>query len=209
MPFNTKKITGSVREYYTQKVLSHGAIPLGVDWNSRQSQELRFEQLLKIVPFTEKFSLMDWGCGYGALYGYLKRKKIAFSYQGYDLSGEMIRRARIAYGKAPSTSFKVGSPGGARADYALASGIFNVRLGTSNADWKGYLLAILQGMDRASRKGFSFNCLTKYSDKKRMRVDLYYADPLFVFDYCKRRFSRNVALLHDYGLYEFTILVRK
>jgi hypothetical protein len=30
-----------------------------------------------------------------------------------------------------------------------------------------------------------------------------------VFDLCKRRHSRNVALLHDYGLYAFTVLVRK
>jgi len=30
-----------------------------------------------------------------------------------------------------------------------------------------------------------------------------------LFDYCKRTYSRDVALLHDYGLYEFTILVRK
>ncbi|MBC7939785.1 MAG: class I SAM-dependent methyltransferase, partial [Chitinophagaceae bacterium] len=37
----------------------------------------------------------------------------------------------------------------------------------------------------------------------------YYPDPLDLFDVCKRRFSRNVALLHDYGLYAFTILVRK
>jgi hypothetical protein len=29
------------------------------------------------------------------------------------------------------------------------------------------------------------------------------------FDHCKRNFSRQVALLHDYGLWEFTILVRK
>jgi hypothetical protein len=48
--------------------------------------------------------------------------------------------------------------------------------------------------------------LTKYSGADRMaqRPDLYYG-----FDFCKRRFSRNVALLHDYGLYDFTILVRK
>jgi hypothetical protein len=32
---------------------------------------------------------------------------------------------------------------------------------------------------------------------------------MVIFDICKRKFSRNVALLHDYGLYEFTILVRK
>ena len=42
-----------------------------------------------------------------------------------------------------------------------------------------------------------------------MRPDLYYADPCRLFDLCKRRYAKNVALLHDYGLYEFTILVRK
>ncbi|KAQ37574.1 hypothetical protein AJ39_03274, partial [Mycobacterium tuberculosis MD14844] len=61
----------------------------------------------------------------------------------------------------------------------------------------------------ASRRGFSFNCLTSYSDASKMRDDLYYADPCALFDLCKRRYSKSVALLHDYGLYEFTILVRK
>ncbi len=58
-------------------------------------------------------------------------------------------------------------------------------------------------------KAFLFNMLTKYSEKEYMRDNLYYADPLFIFDYCKRNFSKQVALLHDYGLYEFTILVKK
>jgi hypothetical protein len=42
-----------------------------------------------------------------------------------------------------------------------------------------------------------------------MQDYLYYADPRVLFDHCKTRYSKNVALLHDYGLYEFTILVRK
>jgi hypothetical protein len=42
-----------------------------------------------------------------------------------------------------------------------------------------------------------------------MKPHLYYADPCDLFDLCKRRFSPQVTLLHDYGLYEFTILVRK
>jgi hypothetical protein len=33
-------------------------------------------------------------------------------------------------------------------------------------------------------------------------------DPLRLFDHCKRTFSPDVALLHDYPLWEFTILVR-
>ena len=51
--------------------------------------------------------------------------------------------------------------------------------------------------------------VTSYSDPEFMRPDLYYADPRFLFDYCKRKLSRHVALLHDYGLYEFTVLVRQ
>ena len=57
-------------------------------------------------------------------------------------------------------------------------------------------------------KGFAFNMLTSYSDADKMRDDLYYGDPCELFDHCKRSYSRNVALLHDYGLYEFTMLVR-
>jgi len=64
-------------------------------------------------------------------------------------------------------------------------------------------------MDDHATQGMAFNMLTKYSDADRMRPDLYYADPLFFFDYCKRNFAKNVALLHDYHLYDFTIIVRK
>jgi hypothetical protein len=64
-------------------------------------------------------------------------------------------------------------------------------------------------MSDLSRKGFSFNALTKYSDVDHMRPHLYYADPCFFFDYCKTHFARNVALQHDYDLYDFTILVKK
>ncbi|MGH6609130.1 MAG: class I SAM-dependent methyltransferase, partial [Burkholderiaceae bacterium] len=58
-------------------------------------------------------------------------------------------------------------------------------------------------------RGFAFNSLTVYSDPDKKRADLYYADPCALFDRCKRLYSRNVALLHDYDLYDFTILVRK
>jgi hypothetical protein len=64
-------------------------------------------------------------------------------------------------------------------------------------------------MHEKSSKGFAFNALTKYSDEDKMQDYLFYSDPLYLFDYCKKHFSRNVALLHDYNQYDFTILVRK
>ena len=42
-----------------------------------------------------------------------------------------------------------------------------------------------------------------------MKNNLYYADLLLIFDWCKNNISKYVSLLHNYPLYEFTILVKK
>ena len=94
-------------------------------------------------------------------------------------------------------------------DYVVASGIFNYRANISYEDWTTYVNAVFQEFNDLACKGFSSNFLTKYSDTDHMRADLYYADPCYLFDYCKRNFSKNVSLLHDYTIYDFTILVRK
>ena len=36
-------------DYYEEKLKKYGPISKGVDWNSKESQELRFKQLIKIV----------------------------------------------------------------------------------------------------------------------------------------------------------------
>jgi hypothetical protein len=95
------------------------------------------------------------------------------------------------------------------ADYVVASGIFSARFSIPDEDWLAYIIATIATMDSRSRRGFAFNALTKYSDAHLMRDELYYADPGFLFDLCKRHYSRNVALLHDYDEYDFTIIVRK
>jgi hypothetical protein len=96
-----------------------------------------------------------------------------------------------------------------QADYTIASGIFNLKYNTSETEWIAYILKTIEWMSFFSLKGFSFNILTRYADKEFMQSHLYYADPLFFFDFCKRTYSKNVALLHDYNEYDFTILVRK
>lgn len=198
-----------VADYYSSKLAQHGETPRGVDWNGEDSQILRFEQLGKIIASPDGFSLNDLGCGYGALFDHLKGRYQNFSYMGFDISEDMVRAAQERYSGDQYVQVKVGAEPSMMADYGIASGIFNVRLGRSDAEWQDYLAATLDVLDRTSRLGFAFNCLTSYSDKNKMRDYLYYADPCALFDLCKRRYSKHVALLHDYGLYEFTILVRK
>lgn len=198
-----------VADYYSAKLAEHGETPLGVDWNGEESQKLRFEQLTKVIQQPEGFLLHDLGCGYGALFDYLKSRYQNFSYIGYDVSSDMIHAAQARYANSHNAHFIVAAESPEMADYAIASGVFNVKLGRGDAEWHEYLESTLDTLNRTSRRGFSFNCLTSYSDADKMRDYLYYSNPCSLFDYCKRHFSRHVALLHDYGLYEFTIIVRK
>lgn len=204
-----EELLRGVGRYYTAKLCDHGPTPQGVDWNSRESQCLRFEQLLKLCERGPAFSINDYGCGYGALVDYMASKGYAFRYHGFDVSEEMILKARELHTSVPRCEFVLLESGLQEADYTAASGIFNVKLEANAEQWTRYVLDTLGRLDRISLAGFGFNMLTAYSDAERMRPDLYYGEPCFFFDHCKRRFSRNVALLHDYGLYEFTILVRK
>lgn len=204
-----KVIQQAVAEYYSDKLEQHGASHAGVDWNSTESQYLRFRQLLRLhdeqsyIPF----SLLDYGCGYGELVSYLQRQYASFSYCGYDIAPKMIEAAKKKY---PGIGIFTSTLDTSNAmDYVIASGIFNVRLSTSDEDWWQYLIDTLAQMWSLATKGIAFNCLTSYSDKPFMRDYLYYTDPMRIFDYCKRHISPHVAVLHDYGLYEFTVLVRK
>ena len=201
-------IKGKVGEYYSGRVREHGTSARGVDWNSEESQVLRFTQLAIVLPEAGRFSVVDFGCGYGALVPFMEARGSDFDYQGFDISDEMINRAREQHG-GDRLKFTTSEHELEPANFTLASGIFNVRLDTNVEDWTQYVLHTTSILDRLGKRGFAFNMLTSYSDADRMRSDLYYGDTSFFFDYCKRTYSKQVALLHDYGLYEFTVLVRK
>lgn len=202
-------ILTEVADYYSAKLNEHGETPRGVDWNGEESQTLRFTQLCEVIDKADSFTINDLGCGYGALYEFLNLRYHSFVYNGCDVSGDMISAAQKRYTTNSYTNFSVAAEPPAISDYGIASGIFNVRLGRSDIEWSAYLENTLEILNSTSRQGFAFNCLTSYSDTDKMRDYLYYADPCALFDLCKRRYSRHVALLHDYGLYEFTILVRR
>jgi hypothetical protein len=121
----------------------------------------------------------------------------------------MIGAARERLSDRPDAEFFTKRSTLHPADYVLASGILNVKLETPETEWEKYVLGVIDEFDKLSIKGFAFNILTRHSDPERRRSDLYYADPGALFNYCIERFSRRVALLHDYPLYEFTLLVRK
>ena len=204
------KILDTVNNYYTEKIKEHGVTPRGVDWNSTESQELRFEQLSRVFAAeSADISILDYGCGYGAYYAYLQKTGRPFHYTGFDISQEMVDQGKAHNAPAKNLSWCTELAENQQFDYVVASGIFNVRLQHDDEEWKKYIDDVILNMNKISRKGFSFNMITSYSDKEYMRDYLYYANPGAIFDLCKTNCSKYVAVLHDYPLYEFTILVKK
>ena len=199
-------ILDRVARYYGGKLCGNGPTAAGADWKSAEQQALRFDQLLKIIDCQGRFAINDYGCGYGALIEHLRRTPHGCDYRGFDICPDMIDQARRLHTDAPDCKFfseaQLIEPG----DYSVASGIFNVKGNESDQCWSEYMRDTIARIAAISRRGFAFNVLSRYVDFRR--EDLYYADPCSLMDHCITRYSRRVAILHDYGLYEFTLLVR-
>ena len=151
-----------IADYFAAKLAEHGAEPRGADWNGPESQNLRFQQLCKVIRVDAPFSINDLGCGYGALLDYLSARYPSFDYLGTDISVPMIEAARSEHWRCPNAAFHMAAEPHRVADYGIASGIFNIRLDNSDEAWFRYLCGTLNVLDRTSRLGFAFNCLTSY-----------------------------------------------
>jgi hypothetical protein len=203
-------IEGQLKKFYANNMAAHGSGAQGVGWKNDEAQRVRFEQLLKLLPTVGDFSVNDLGCGTGAFVDFLASRYPDFVYYGYDVIDEMIHISKENH-SSPKHHFQTIQQAAEMrsADYSIASGIFNIRYNMDDSAWRQYILDTLHVMNDKSEKGFAFNALTTYSDPEFMKMELFYSDPLQLFDYCKRNFAKNVALLHDYYQYDFTIIVRK
>lgn len=200
----------NLQQFFDSKVREHGATPKGVDWNSEDSQFKRFEQLLYVVrDRTQPFTVLDYGSGWGALVKYLQAQNYVFKYIGYDMTPAVIEEAQKTFADDPHCTFTTDEAALQPVPYVVGSGLFNMRMNADEDVWQEHMRRTIERMWELATVGMAFNSLTSYSDPEYMRADLYYPSPTYWFDYCKRNLSRNVALLHDYDLYDFTIIVRR
>jgi hypothetical protein len=203
-----QKTLHNIADLYTSSLKEHGQTAQGVGWGDAEKHNIRFDQILYLFNnATGNISINDLGAGYGAFYYYLINAGYKIScFNAYDISQEMLNEAQQNliddcahfYNKDQIDTL---------CDFSVASGIFNVRFQEDHDIWTNYILKTLHNLNDYSRKGFAFNILTSYVDWKDDK--LYYADPCFFFDYCKKEFGQQVTLLHDYPLWEWTMIVRK
>jgi SAM-dependent methyltransferase len=209
-----QRVYSDVEAYYGARVAKYGATPRGVDWSCQATQSLRFVQLLRICDFAAPFMLNDVGCGYGALCAFLDLRypDSRVDYLGVDLSRAMVSRARRRFRRA-DRRFAVGKASPRLADYSVASGVMNVNVGYSRAVWEDFIAAMLQDMRRTSRRGFSVNFISDVvaaseAPDHSPATRLYRTSPERWIPYCENVLGCSVETLDNYGMKEFTLLLR-
>ena len=201
-----------VAQLYEDNLRNYGQTSKSVGWKDEASQILRFQKLAHVIDpdvAAAGLTVNDFGCGYAAMLNFLDAQtglKLD-RYYGYDISDKMLAEARLAVANDRRAVFIKGSQITEEADYSFVSGTFNVRLAANNDAWTEHVLSAIRNLADKSRRGFAFNLLSSYVDWKA--DNLYYGDPFFFFDFCKRNLSPYVSLLHDYPLYEWTLVVSK
>lgn len=186
--------------YYGKKLKQYGHDTRSLGWIPG-GRKARFTALTSIGDLNG-CSILDVGCGFGDLYGFLRDQGIAVDYTGIDINPEFIEIARQAF---PGARFICGDFDGDQAsgsyDWAFAAGIFTVRI----SDNDSFVKSTLQRMLSVARKGIAADfLLPTYSER-----DTYWRPPPEeTLQFC-RTLSRRVALRCDYMADEYCVYVYK
>ncbi|MCD6433440.1 MAG: class I SAM-dependent methyltransferase [Sulfurimonas sp.] len=147
-------------KFYTSAIEVHGTTAKGVNWASKENQEIRFDILLEMLPKDlSPFSIVDAGCGFGDLYTYMqKKKKFPKEYIGIDSLIDMysIASDRTGCEIIIADICKDELP---QADYYICSGAMNV---LENFETHQFIRNCFMSCE----KGFIFNILHGQRDSE-------------------------------------------
>jgi SAM-dependent methyltransferase len=191
----------NIHHYHKNRIAAYGegnANALG--WKTKEGQLKRFEALSQIGDMAN-CSVLDAGCGYGDLCGFLNSKFSGLRYIGVDLEDAFLDHAVEHYSNTGETSFFEGDvtrAGLPFTDYILASGLFNY----PNTDAE-HLFKTIVKLFHNCRLGFGFNLLSKTDDTNALLVT---HDPKEIVEFCKT-LSTKVVLKEGYYENDFTVMV--
>jgi len=194
----------STAQYYNQLASSHGDSIQSVGWYSTETQELRF-LMLSMVGDLQEATVLDVGCGKGDLYHFLDQIGTRVTYEGIDLSAELVALAKKAYPQAniKEADFLQLEPS-PRADYVLCSGAMSLK----HPDQTTYYQNFIKKMFDSAEEAVAFNMLSSFAPEAVKESRFHYYDPVEVLTYCLTLTS-FVELKQSYLPNDFTIYLYK
>jgi SAM-dependent methyltransferase len=186
-------------ERYNKRLEQYGYDPRTLGW-TKGKQDIRFNALIQIAEIRDT-SILDVGCGFGDLYGFLKRKKISCDYTGIDINKNLITIGKEKYPEAHLICAEFeNDPFNQEYDWIVSSGMFNHRIKNNMQ----FIKNSVKKMFKMSKKGVAIDFISSYVNFKYEEV--YYSNPEAIFRFCKS-LSRRVSLKHDYLPFEFCVYI--
>lgn len=191
-----------IQEFYSrQSDSSELHLPQAVGWHNAETQRVRFFVLSQIADLSDK-SILDVGCGPGAMYPFFKECFADFKYTGIDLSKDFVE---YAHKQAPQAAwlnadFLEHDFKDQKFDYVLASGVVAVKV----QDNLLFVQNMIRKMFSLCKAGIAINMLSDFSPEKLTEKALHFYSPTEMFAFCKS-LTTFVTLRHDYLKNDFTL----
>jgi SAM-dependent methyltransferase len=190
------------RARYEARYREFGYDPRTLGWHKGR-QRVRFAAALEALG-TQFGSLLDVGCGFGDLFGYLRDRGWQGNYLGLDLCPELLDEGRKRFGPRGAQFECIDLSGESlaySADVAVAIGIFNNRLKGDNLE---FVAQMLHAMWAHSTQAIVVDFLSTTAD--RPRPELFHADAEVILQMALG-YSKRVRLDHSYMPFEFLVAI--
>jgi len=189
-------------ERYRSRYRQFGYDPRSLGWNKGR-QSVRFAAVVDAIGM-EFASVLDVGCGFGDLFGYLTERGWRGSYLGVDICPELLEEGARRFGSRGARFECVdlsSEPVSYSAEVAVAIGVFNHRLKEDNLE---FAERMLHAMWAHSTQVIAADFLSTAAD--RPRPELFHAEPDSVLRLALG-YSRRVRLEHSYMPFEFLVAI--
>ena len=190
-----------VLSFFSRTLRIYGDRPEALRWTP-EGQRLRFRCLLDIAGDINGKKILDFGCGKGDFYHFLRERGTTVEYHGYDINENLIALARK---KFPECNFRVFDIDrdilSEDFDYIFLCGVFNLKVQGLDDTVK----TVLQNLFRRCRIAMAYNALSAHKSGKD--YELYYHFPEELFRFAVTHLSPYLALRHDRIPYDFTLFI--
>jgi SAM-dependent methyltransferase len=185
---------------FDRNLMMHGDRSDAVGWSSR-GQMLRHQSMLDVGDIRNS-KILDFGCGKGDFYGFLKEMGIQVEYSGFDINEKLIWFAKQKY---PEVDFRVFDMDrdvlDKDFDYIFLCGVFNLKFNGIDEIIKNTLTTLFHHC----RKALAFNALSSHEPHKDFQ--LHYSNPEDIYHFAARNLSPHVSLSQDKIPHDFTLFV--
>jgi len=189
--------------FYNFHLKKFGDRPEALRWTP-QGQLKRYQMLSDIAPAQDlnNATVLDYGCGTGDLYRFLKRRGITVKYTGVDINENFIGLAKQKY---PECTFKVMNTDDDQFegfyDYIFICGVFNLNVPGVDDDMKNALTTLF----RHCNKGLALSALSSHTPT--IDPELHFTSPEETVKFAIENLSPSVTLRHDRIPNDFTLYV--